>query len=73
MEGVAGPESANNAGSCSQFIPLLAFGIPPGPTLAMLLGALMMYGLQPGPRLWTEQPQLVWSTIASMYIETWCS
>jgi len=68
MEGVAGPESANNAGSCSQFIPLLAFGIPPGPTLAMLLGALMMYGLQPGPRLWTEQPQLVWSTIASMYI-----
>lgn len=68
MEGVAGPESANNAGSSSQFIPLLAFGIPPGPTLAMLLGALMMYGLQPGPRLWTEQPQLVWSTIASMYI-----
>jgi len=68
MEGVAGPESANNAGSCSQFIPLLAFGIPPGPTLAMLLGALMMYGLQPGPRLWTEQPQLVWSAIASMYI-----
>jgi putative tricarboxylic transport membrane protein len=68
MEGVAGPESANNAGSSSQFIPLLAFGIPPGPTLAMLLGALMMYGLQPGPRLWTEQPQLVWSVIASMYI-----
>jgi len=68
MAGVAGPESANNAGSSSQFIPLLAFGIPPGPTLAMLLGALMMYGLQPGPRLWTEQPQLVWSTIASMYI-----
>ena len=68
MEGVAGPESANNAGSSSQFIPLLAFGIPPGPTLAMLLGALMMYGLQPGPRLWTEQPMLVWSVIASMYI-----
>jgi putative tricarboxylic transport membrane protein len=68
MEGVAGPEAANNAGSSSQFIPLLAFGIPPGPTLAMLLGALMMYGIQPGPRLWTEQPQLVWSTIASMYI-----
>ncbi len=68
MEGVAGPEAANNAGSSSQFIPLLAFGIPPGPTLAMLLGALMMYGLQPGPRLWTEQPQLVWSVIASMYI-----
>jgi len=68
MQGVAGPESANNAGSSSQFIPLLAFGIPPGPTLAMLLGALMMYGLQPGPRLWTEQPQLVWSVIASMYI-----
>ncbi|MFB3817148.1 MAG: tripartite tricarboxylate transporter permease [Candidatus Methylomirabilales bacterium] len=68
MEGVAGPEAANNAGSSSQFIPLLAFGIPPGPTLAMLLGALMMYGLQPGPRLWTDQPQLVWSAIASMYI-----
>ena len=68
MEGVAGPEAANNAGCSSQFIPLLALGIPPGPTLAMLLGALMMYGLQPGPRLWTEQPQLVWSVIASMYI-----
>jgi putative tricarboxylic transport membrane protein len=68
MAGVAGPESANNAGSSSQFIPLLAFGIPPGPTLAILLGALMMYGIQPGPRLWTEQPQLVWSTIASMYV-----
>jgi putative tricarboxylic transport membrane protein len=68
MEGVAGPEAANNAGSCAQFIPLLSLGIPPGPTLAMLLGALMMYGLQPGPRLFIEQPQLVWSTIASMYI-----
>jgi putative tricarboxylic transport membrane protein len=68
MEGVAGPEGANNAGSSAQFIPLLALGIPPGPTLAMLLGALMMYGIQPGPRLWTEQPQLVWSVIASMYI-----
>ena len=68
MEGVAGPEAANNAGSSAQFIPLLALGIPPGPTLAMLLGALMMYGIQPGPRLWTEQPQLVWSVIASMYI-----
>ncbi len=68
MEGVAGPEGANNAGSSAQFIPLLALGIPPGPTLAMLLGALMMYGIQPGPRLWTEQPQLVWAVIASMYI-----
>jgi len=51
LEGVAGPEAANNAGAQGQFIPLLSFGIPPGPTLAMLLGAFIMYGLQPGPRL----------------------
>lgn len=68
MEGVAGPEGANNAGAQGQFIPLLSFGIPPGPTLAMLLGGLMMYGIQPGPRLFTEQAELVWTTIASMYI-----
>ena len=68
IEGVAGPEGANNAGAQGQFIPLLSFGIPPGPTLAMLLGGLMMYGIQPGPRLFTEQPELVWTTIASMYI-----
>lgn len=68
LEGVAGPEGANNAGAQAQFIPLLSFGIPPGPTLAMLLGGLMMYGIQPGPRLFTEQPELVWTTIASMYI-----
>ena len=68
MAGVAGPEAANNSGAQGQFIPFLSFGIPPGPTLAMLMGAFIMYGLQPGPRLFTEQPELVWTVIASMYI-----
>ncbi len=68
IEGVAAPEGANNATSCGGFVPLFAFGIPSGPALAVLLGGFMMYGLQPGPRLFAENPQFVWTIIASMYI-----
>ncbi|MEW6720868.1 MAG: tripartite tricarboxylate transporter permease [Thermodesulfobacteriota bacterium] len=68
IEGVAAPEAANNATSTSGFVPLFAFGLPTGPPLAVLLGGLMMYGLQPGPMLFQQNPQFVWAVIASMYI-----
>jgi putative tricarboxylic transport membrane protein len=68
MEGVAAPEGANNATCSGGFVPLFAFGLPTGPALAVLLGGLMMYGLQPGPMLFKDNPQFVWTVIASMYI-----
>jgi putative tricarboxylic transport membrane protein len=68
IEGVAAPEGANNATSSGGFVPLFAFGLPTGPALAVLLGGLMMYGLQPGPMLFKQNPQFVWAVIASMYI-----
>lgn len=68
MEGVAAPEGANNATCSGGFVPLFAFGLPTGPALAVLLGGLMMYGLQPGPMLFKNNPQFVWTVIASMYI-----
>lgn len=68
IEGVAAAEGANNATCSGGFVPLFAFGIPSGPALAVLLGGFTMYGLQPGPRLFQENPQLVWAIIASMYI-----
>ena len=68
MDAIAAVEGANNATASGGFVPLFAFGIPSGPALAVLLGGFMMYGLQPGPRLMTEQPQLLWTIIASMYI-----
>ncbi len=68
IEGVAGPESANNATSSGGFIPLLALGIPASPPLAILLAALMIYGLTPGPVLFEQNSQLVWTVIASMFI-----
>lgn len=68
MEGVAGPESANNATSSGGFIPLLALGLPSSPPLAVLLAALMIYGLSPGPVLFEQNSQLVWLVIASMFI-----
>jgi putative tricarboxylic transport membrane protein len=67
LEGVAGPEGANNACTSGGFIPLMAFGIPPSPALAVLLGAFMMYGLQPGARMFQQRPDVVWGMIASMY------
>ena len=63
IEGVAAPESANNATSSAGFIPLLALGIPASPPLAILLGGLMVYGLQPGPLLFSKNPEFVWTVI----------
>jgi putative tricarboxylic transport membrane protein len=68
MDAVAAVEGSNNATASGGFVPLFAFGIPSGPALAVLLGGFIMYGLQPGPRLMQEQPQLLWTIIASMYI-----
>ncbi len=68
IEGVAAPESANNATSSAGFIPLLALGIPASAPLAILLGGLMVYGLAPGPLLFQENPEFVWTVIASLYV-----
>jgi putative tricarboxylic transport membrane protein len=68
MEGVAAPEAANNAAAGGSMVPLLALGIPSSGTSAVLLGALMVHGLKPGPLLFTTSPEFVWGLIASMYI-----
>jgi putative tricarboxylic transport membrane protein len=68
IEGVAAPEAANNATSMAGFIPLMSLGIPTSPTLAIILAALMMYGLQPGPFLFIQKADFAWAIIASMYI-----
>jgi len=68
IEGVAGPEAANNAAVQASFVPLLTLGIPPNPTTAILLGALMILGLQPGPLLMKNHPDFFWGIVVSMYI-----
>ncbi len=68
IEGVAAPEAANNSATAGAMIPLLTLGIPGSATTAIMLGALFLYGLQPGPLFFTENPQVVWPIIASMYI-----
>lgn len=68
IEGVAGPESANNAGAQTAFIPLLTLGIPPNAVMALMLGAMTLKGIIPGPEVITKQPQLFWGMIASMWI-----
>jgi putative tricarboxylic transport membrane protein len=68
IEGVAGPESANNAGSEGCFVPLLTLGIPPNAVMALLLGALMIHGVTPGPLLVLKNPQIFWGVVASMYV-----
>jgi putative tricarboxylic transport membrane protein len=68
IEGVAAPESANNAAAQSAFIPLLTLGIPSNSVMAMLLGALIIHNVTPGPLLLTQHPQVFWGVIASMYI-----
>lgn len=68
IEGVAAPESANNAASISGFAPLLALGIPGSPTTAVMLGGFMMWGIRPGPLLFQTNPDLVWGLISSMYV-----
>jgi putative tricarboxylic transport membrane protein len=68
VEGLAAPEAANNAAAQTSFIPLLTLGIPTTPTLALLLGAMIMQGIQPGPQVMTMRPELFWGLIASMLI-----
>ncbi len=68
IEGVAGPESANNAASSGTMVPMLSLGIPTGAATALLLGALMIHGLRPGPLLITESPDVFWGLIASLYV-----
>jgi putative tricarboxylic transport membrane protein len=68
IEGVAGPEAANNAAAAGVLVPLLTLGLPASATAAVLLSAFQQYGLQPGPLLFTARPDLVWTLIASLYI-----
>jgi putative tricarboxylic transport membrane protein len=68
VAGVAGPESANNAATSGAFVPMLALGVPSGPIPAVMLAALMVHGVSPGPLLIKEQPALFWGFIASMYV-----
>jgi putative tricarboxylic transport membrane protein len=68
VEGVAGPESANNAGAQTSFIPLLALGIPPNAVMALMLGAMTIHGIVPGPKVMVERPDLFWGMIASMFV-----
>jgi putative tricarboxylic transport membrane protein len=68
IEGVAGPESANNAAAQTSFIPLLTLGLPAHPVMALMIGAFIIQGITPGPDVITEQPALVWGLIASMWV-----
>jgi len=68
VEGVAGPESANNAGAQTAFIPMLTLGIPPNPVMAVMVGAMMIHGIRPGPEVLDRRPDLFWGLIASMWI-----
>src|ERR1044071_4161141 len=70
IEGVAAPESANNAAAQTSFIPLLTLGIPPNPVMALMVGAMTIHGIVPGPQVMTKQPELFWGMIASMWIRT---
>jgi TctA family transporter len=68
VEGIAGPESANNAGAQTSFIPMLTLGIPGNAVMALMIGALMIHGIQPGPQIMSERPAMFWGMIASMWI-----
>jgi TctA family transporter len=68
IEGVAAPESANNAGAQASFIPMLTLGIPTSPVMALMIGAMVIQGVQPGPSVMTDQPALFWGIIVSMWI-----
>lgn len=68
IQGVAGPESANNAGSQTSFIPMLTLGIPPNAVMALMVGAMTIKGIQPGPQVMTSNPELFWGLIASMWV-----
>ncbi|MBS1207681.1 MAG: hypothetical protein H6R19_79 [Proteobacteria bacterium] len=66
--GVAGPESANNAGAQTSFIPMLTLGIPPNPVMALMVGAMTIHSIQPGPQVMSANPELFWGLIASMWV-----
>ena len=68
IRGIAAPESANNAGSQTSFIPLLTLGIPPNAVMALMVGAMTIHNIQPGPQVMTSNPELFWGLIASMWI-----
>jgi putative tricarboxylic transport membrane protein len=68
IQGVAGPESANNSATAGAFVPLLSLGLPSNPVMAILVGAFMVHGVQPGPLLVSQHPNLFWGIIASMYV-----
>lgn len=68
IRGVAGPESANNAGAQASFVPMLTLGIPPNPVMALMIGAMMIHDIQPGPQVISSNPELFWGLIASMWI-----
>ena len=68
IEGVAGPESANNSAATGAFVPMLALGIPTGPVTAVMIAAVMVHGIAPGPLLIQQQPELFWGFVASMYV-----
>jgi TctA family transporter len=68
IEGIAAPEAANNAGAQASFIPMLTLGIPSNPVMALMIGALIMHGIQPGPAVMSEQPALFWGLVVSMWI-----
>ena len=68
IRGVAAPESANNAGAQTSFIPMLTLGVPSNPTMALMIGALMIQGIQPGPQVMNQRPELFWSIVVSMWI-----
>src|SRR4030095_4428575 len=68
IRGVAAPESANNAGAQTSFIPLLTLGIPPNAVMALMVGAMTIHGIVPGPQVMQKQPELVWGMIASMWV-----
>jgi TctA family transporter len=68
IEGVAAPESANNAGAQTSFVPLLTLGIPTNPVMALMFGAMMIHGIAPGPNVISERPELFWGMISSMWI-----
>jgi putative tricarboxylic transport membrane protein len=68
LAGVAGPEAANNAGAHTSFIPMLTLGIPQNPIMSLMVGALILHGIQPGPAVMTHRPALVWGLLASMWI-----
>jgi TctA family transporter len=68
IEGVAGPEAANNAGAQTCFVPMLTLGIPPNVVMALMIGAMMLHNIQPGPQVMTRDPELFWGLIASMWL-----